>query len=117
MCTREYIDRPVDSSLSGGEIKRIEIATVLARKQAKVLVFDEPEAGIDLWSFSSLVEAFRDLKAERDSALLIISHQERILEVADEIVVIADGKVRVAGSREIILPRLLDEEKQSRCPI
>ena len=96
LCTREYIDRPVDSSLSGGEIKRIEIATVLARKQAKVLVFDEPEAGIDLWSFSSLVEAFRDLKAERDSALLIISHQERILEVADEIVVIADGKANIS---------------------
>lgn len=116
LCAQEYLGRPVDSSLSGGEIKRIEIATVLARKRAAVLIFDEPEAGIDLWSFTNLVEAFRTLKEERDSALLVISHQERILEIADDIVVIADGKVRVAGARETILPRLLAEEKQSRCP-
>ncbi len=117
LCTREYIDRPVDSSLSGGEIKRIEIATVLARKNARVLVFDEPEAGIDLWSFSSLIETFQSLKKERDCALLVISHQERILGIADNVVVIADGKVRVAGQREIVLPRLLAEERHDRCPI
>lgn len=117
LCAHDYIDRPVDASLSGGEIKRIEIATVLARKNARLLVFDEPEAGIDLWSFTSLIEVFRALREERDRALLVISHQERILEIADEIVVIADGKVRVAGRREVILPGLLAEEKQGSCPI
>ena len=117
LCAPEYIDRQVDGSLSGGEIKRVEIATVLARKRAKVLIFDEPEAGIDLWSFYSLVEAFQELKKLRDRALLVISHQERILEIADDIIVIADGKVRVSGSREVILPRLLAEEQQSRCPM
>lgn len=117
LCARDYIDRPVDARLSGGEIKRIEIATVLARKNARLLVFDEPEAGIDLWSFTSLIEVFRSLREERDRALLVISHQERILEIADEIVVIAGGKVRVSGSREEILPSLLAEEKQGSCPI
>ena len=117
LCTREYIDRPVDGSLSGGECKRIEIATVLARKNARVLVFDEPEAGIDLWSFTSLIETFQTLKKERDSALLVISHQERILGIADNVVVIADGRVRLSGNREIVLPRLLAEEQQGLCPI
>ena len=117
LCARDYIDRPVDARLSGGEIKRIEIATVLARKNARLLVFDEPEAGIDLWSFTSLIEVFRTLREERDRALLVISHQERILEIADEIVVIAGGKVRVAGPRGEILPSLLAEEKQGSCPI
>lgn len=117
LCAHDYIDRPVDNSLSGGEIKRIEIATVLARKNAKLLVFDEPEAGIDLWSFTSLIEVFRTLREERDRALLVISHQERILEIADRIVVIADGKVRVAGDRETVLPELFAEEKQGSCPI
>lgn len=117
LCAHDYIDRPVDNSLSGGEIKRIEIATVLARKDARLLVFDEPEAGIDLWSFTSLIEVFRALREERDRALLVISHQERILDIADEIVVIANGRVRVAGSRTEILPHLLAEEKQGNCPI
>ncbi len=117
LCTKDYIDRTIDSSLSGGESKRIEIASVLARKNAKILVFDEPEAGIDLWSFTSLIEAFKDLKDEQNGALLVISHQERILEIADYIVVIADGKVRVAGEREAILPELLYNEKQKSCPL
>ena len=112
---RHYMDRPVDGSLSGGEMKRIEIATVLARTGARVLVFDEPEAGIDLWSFSSLVETFQELKAEPGRALLVISHQERILEIADEIVVIAGGRVRAEGAREAVLPWLLEDEKKSCC--
>ena len=117
LCARDYVDRPVDASLSGGESKRIEIATVLARRDARFLVFDEPEAGIDLWSFSNLIDVFRSLKEERRRALFVISHQERILEIADEIVVIADGQVRLSGSREEILPQLLTGEKQGLCPI
>lgn len=116
LCAEEYVDRVVDASLSGGEGKRIEIATVLARKNARIRVFDEPEAGIDLWSFTNLIEVFQRLKQQKGEALLVISHQERILEIADRIVVIAGGKVRTAGDREIILPRLLAEEKASRCP-
>ena len=96
----------MDASLSGGEAKRIEIATVLARG-AKLSIFDEPEAGIDLWSFSKLVETFQELQKSHQGTLLIISHQERILSIADEIVVIADGYVRGAGPREEILPTLL----------
>ena len=117
LCARDYVDRPVDASLSGGESKRIEIATVLARRDARFLVFDEPEAGIDLWSFSNLIDVFRSLKEERRRALFVISHQERILNIADEIVVIADGQVRLSGSREEILPQLLTGEKQGLCPI
>lgn len=117
LCANEYIDRLVDGALSGGESKRIEIATVLARKNSKVLVFDEPEAGIDLWSFSNLIDVFKGLKKEREEALLIISHQERILEIADSIAVIADGKIRLAGEREQILPRLLAGEKRCQCPL
>ena len=116
LCAEEYVDRVVDASLSGGEGMRLEIATVLARKNARIRVFDEPEAGIDLWSFTNLIEVFQRLKQQKGEALLVISHQERILEIADRIVVIAGGKVRTAGDREIILPRLLAEEKASRCP-
>ena len=116
LCAEEYVDRVVDASLSGGEGKRIEIATVLARKNARIRVFDEPEAGIDLWSFSNLVQVFQRLKQRSGEALLVISHQERILEIADRIVVIADGKVRTAGEREAILPGLLAGEKADRCP-
>ena len=93
MCARDYVDREVNASLSGGELKRIEIATVLAR-QAVLSVFDEPEAGIDLWSFRNLTEVFQKMREDiRDSSILIISHQERILEIADEIIVLKDGKV------------------------
>lgn len=116
LCAQEYIDRNVDESLSGGESKRIEIATVLNRKHAQVLVFDEPEAGIDLWSFSNLINAFENLKKEGERTLIIISHQERIMEIADYIAVVADGKVRTFGKREDILPELLKEEKCAFCP-
>ena len=117
LCAQEYIDRDVDASLSGGESKRIEIATVLAKKDARVLVFDEPEAGIDLWSFTNLIDAFKQLKNNHHESLLIISHQERILDIADYIIVIADGKVRMAGDKEEVLPGLLDEEKGTNCPL
>lgn len=116
LCARDYIDREVDSSLSGGESKRIEIASVLARTGSKVMVFDEPEAGIDLWSFSSLIAAFERLKGSRTRSLLVISHQERILKIADRIVVIAGGRVRAEGPGEQILPTLFADDKQSRCP-
>lgn len=116
LCAQEYIDRNVDASLSGGESKRIEIATVLNRKNAQVMVFDEPEAGIDLWSFSNLIKAFEDLKKQNDRSLIIISHQERIMEIADYIAVVADGKVRTFGKREEILPGLLSGEKCAFCP-
>lgn len=117
LCARDYIERDVDASLSGGESKRIEIATVLSRENSKILVFDEPEAGIDLWSFTSLIDAFQKLKNESGKSLLVISHQERILEIADYIVVIADGNVRAFGEGKDVLPQLLKEEKKSKCPL
>jgi len=117
LCAHDYIDREVNTSLSGGEIKRIEIATVLARKNVRLSVFDEPEAGIDLWSFAGLIDAFEQLKEEADGSLLIISHQERILQIADEIVVIAGGEVRMAGPRDEVLPSLMADEKGGRCPL
>lgn len=117
LCTKDYIDREVNASLSGGEIKRIEIASVLARKDCKLYIFDEPEAGIDLWSFNGLIQAFDELKQAGDKTLLVISHQERLLEIADEIVVIADGKVRISGPGKEILPQLMSDEKVEGCPI
>ncbi len=117
LCAQEYIDRDVDASLSGGESKRIEIASVLARRNSKVLVFDEPEAGIDLWSFTGLIDAFEELKQKHGEALLIISHQERILDIADNIIVIADGKIRMQGDKDEILPQLLAGEKGNKCPL
>ena len=116
LCAQEYIDRELNASLSGGEIKRIEIASVLVRN-AKLSIFDEPEAGIDLWSFTRLVETFQELRKKQSGTLLIISHQERILSIADEIVVIANGMVRDHGRREDILPTLLASERTVRCPI
>lgn len=116
LCAEEYIDREMSDTLSGGEIKRIEIATVLAR-DAKLCIFDEPEAGIDLWSFSRLIKTFEDLKQNHEGTLMIISHQERILSIADEIVVLAEGKVRRAGPRAAILPELLSDEHAARCPL
>ena len=107
LCAKDYIDREVNASLSGGELKRIEIATVLARG-AKLTIFDEPEAGIDLWSFQNLIQVFENLRRNiRDSSILIISHQERILAVADRIVVIQDGRVLRQGPRAEILPGLI----------
>ena len=106
LCARDYINRDVDASLSGGELKRIEIATIIARN-APLAVFDEPEAGIDLWSFNNLIRVFEELHASSDNSLIIISHQERILNIADEIVVLAEGSVQARGKREEILPELL----------
>ena len=109
LCAGDYIDREVDASLSGGEVKRIEIATILARK-AGLMIFDEPEAGIDLWSFAKLTETFQAIHQRREHTLIIISHQERILDIADEIIVLADGRISDRGSKEEILPKLLHED-------
>ena len=106
LCARDYINRDVDASLSGGELKRIEIATIIARN-TPLSVFDEPEAGIDLWSFNNLIKVFEEMHNSSDNSLIIISHQERILNIADEIVVLADGSVQAKGKREEILPELL----------
>ena len=106
LCAREYINREVNDSLSGGELKRIEIATVLARG-TKLSIFDEPEAGIDLWSFQNLIQVFEDMRATIKGSVLIISHQERILNIADEIIVIRNGQVAEQGSKDAILPKLL----------
>ena len=115
LCAREYMDREMDSHLSGGEMKRIEIATVLAR-EARYLVFDEPEAGIDLWSFTSLIDAFETLKQDGDRALLIISHQERILNIADRIVVIRDGLITQSGTKDEVFPGLVGGNVGAYCP-
>ena len=109
LCARDYIDREINSSLSGGELKRIEIASLLAR-QTKLSVFDEPEAGIDLWSFQNLIRIFEKMRSEiQDSSIVIISHQERILQIADEIVVLADGRIGQCGNPEEILPGLIGQ--------
>ncbi len=107
LCARDYINRDVDASLSGGELKRIEIATIIARN-TPLSVFDEPEAGIDLWSFSNLIKVFENLHESSDNSLIIISHQERILNISDEIVVVADGCIKARGSKSEILPELLN---------
>lgn len=108
LCADDYIDREVDASLSGGEVKRIEIATILARK-AGLMIFDEPEAGIDLWSFSQLTRTFRAIHEEGDATLIVISHQERIIDLADEIVLVSRGQVTAQGPKEDILPGLLND--------
>lgn len=115
LCSMDYLNREVDSSLSGGEVKRIEIATLMARNLG-LSVYDEPEAGIDLWSFSMLVQSFKDLAADNSESVIIISHQERIMQLADEILVIADGKIRSHGTKEEILPSLLGEF-DSKCSL
>lgn len=106
LCARDYIDREINNSLSGGELKRIEIAMILARG-TKMSIFDEPEAGIDLWSFNSLIKVFEKMRDEIQGTILIISHQEKILNIAEKIIVIANGQVEKIGSREEILPTLL----------
>lgn len=106
LCARDYVNREINASLSGGELKRIEIAMLMARK-SKVSVFDEPEAGIDLWSFQNLIRVFEKMHEEIQGTILIISHQERILNIADQIVLLADGRIEKAGSREEIMPGLL----------
>lgn len=109
----EYQDREVNATLSGGEIKRIEIATVLLRHTV-LSVFDEPEAGIDLWSFKNLINVFQNMRTDLQGSLIIISHQERILRIADEIVLVADGTIKDYGSREKMLQKVLNEENGSR---
>ena len=106
LCARDYIDREVDASLSGGELKRIEIAQLIAR-DTELSVLDEPEAGIDLWSFSNLIKVFEKMREARKRSIIIISHQERILDIADEILVLRDGRVADFGKKEDILPELL----------
>ncbi|MCI8668017.1 MAG: ATP-binding cassette domain-containing protein [Lachnospiraceae bacterium] len=107
LCARDYINRDVDGSLSGGELKRIEIATIIARG-TKLSVFDEPEAGIDLWSFKNLIQVFEKMHKEHEASIIIISHQERILNIADEIVVLANGELKAQGKKDEILPELLN---------
>ena len=109
LCAREYIDREINNSLSGGELKRIEIAMVTARG-TKLSIFDEPEAGIDLWSFNSLIHVFERMRQEINGMILIISHQESILNVADKIVLVKDGEVSAVGTKDEILPMLLNAE-------
>ena len=106
LCARDYIDREVNATLSGGEIKRIEIATVLAR-HTSLSIFDEPEAGIDLWSFKNLIEVFQKMHDENKGTLVIISHQERILRIADEIVLLADGAIQASGEREQMMNQVI----------
>lgn len=107
LCAKDYINREVNASLSGGELKRIEIAMTIARG-AEFTIFDEPEAGIDLWSFNNLIQVFESMYQKINGTILIISHQERILNIADQIVVVADGEIRQTGTREEILPELLN---------
>ena len=113
MCARDYIDREVNASLSGGELKRIEIATILARS-TKLSIFDEPEAGIDLWSFGNLIKVFEKMHEKTQGNILIISHQERILNIADKIVVLANGEVQNVGEKDKILPELLRSDSCKR---
>lgn len=116
LCARDYIDRELNESLSGGEIKRIEIASVLARG-TKLSIFDEPEAGIDLWSFKNLIDVFQKMYEKINGSIMIISHQERILNIADEIVLLAGGKIISHGAKEDVLPRLLNgTDKVDFCP-
>ncbi len=107
LCARDYVNREVNASLSGGELKRIEIAMIIARK-TKVSIFDEPEAGIDLWSFQNLIRVFEKMHEEINGSILIISHQERILGLADRIVLLSGGQIRKVGSKEEVMPELLD---------
>ena len=108
LCANDYLNRDVDQSLSGGEVKRIEIATLLAR-DLDLAIFDEPEAGIDLWSFAKLVETFQQLHQNKKMSILLISHQERIMRMADEIVVIENGRIARRGDRDQILPSLMQD--------
>lgn len=112
LCARDYIDREVNASLSGGELKRIEIATIIARR-TQISVFDEPEAGIDLWSFKNLIRVFEKMHKEVNGSIVIISHQERILNIADRIIVLSNGSITDQGSKDDILPNLLTSSDMS----
>ena len=114
LCAKEYIKREVDATLSGGEMKRLEIATVLA-KPHKLCIFDEPEAGIDLWSFSMLIQQFEKIHNKKEQSLILISHQERIIQMADRIMLIEDGKIGAIGPKDEILPTLLDKGDSCAC--
>lgn len=114
LCARDYVRREVNASLSGGELKRIEIATVMARN-TKMTIFDEPEAGIDLWSFQKLISVFEKLHENNHGSILIISHQERILNIADEIILIAEGELVSRGSRKELLPQILGKSVERSC--
>lgn len=116
LCAKDYLNREISNSLSGGELKRIEIA-MLAAKKSKLTVFDEPEAGIDLWSFNSLISVFEKMHSEiSNSSIVIISHQEKILNIADEIILLVDGKVQAVGQKEEVLPLLL-KNTQKPCKV
>ena len=115
LCARDYVNREVNASLSGGELKRIEIATMLARG-TKMSIFDEPEAGIDLWSFARLTETFEQLHREHTASMIIISHQERIIQLADEIIVVGGGEIRHRGTTEEIFPLIMADTLGS-CPV
>ena len=115
LCANDYLDREVDTSLSGGEVKRIEIATILARN-SQLMIFDEPEAGIDLWSFARLTETFEQIHAAGSATMIIISHQERIISLADEVIVVGDGAIRHRGSAQEILPQILSDTLGG-CPV
>ena len=112
LCARDYIDRDIDDSLSGGELKRIEIATIIARA-SKLTIFDEPEAGIDLWSFNSLITTFKNLKNKYKCGFIIISHQERILDIADKIIILSNGEVSTVGKKDEVISKL--SEVYSTC--
>ena len=114
LCAKDYIDREVDGSLSGGELKRIEIAMIMARS-TKLSVFDEPEAGIDLWSFSNLIQVFEHLHEKINGSIIIISHQERILDIADKIIVLAGGHLVQMGTKDEVLPALLAGSSPAVC--
>ena len=114
LCAEEFVNRQVDGTLSGGEMKRIEIATVLA-KEHKLCVFDEPEAGIDLWSFSMLIQKFEEIHRQKKQSLIVISHQEKIIEMADQIMKVDDGVIKRMGSKEEVLPYLNGVKKCHEC--
>lgn len=114
LCAKEYLDREVNSSLSGGELKRIEIATV-ALRQAKLTIFDEPEAGIDLWSFQSLIKVFEEIRNEIHGTTIIISHQERILNIADKIIIMKAGKIEKIGTREELISEVIGANTKPAC--
>jgi len=116
LCAKEYVDREVNNSLSGGELKRIEIATVAVRN-AKLTIFDEPEAGIDLWSFNNLIKVFEEMRNVIKGTILIISHQERILNIADEIILLSNGKIEKHGKKEEIVNAILKTEKHGCCKL
>ena len=115
LCANDYLDREVDASLSGGEVKRIEIATLLARG-SELMIFDEPEAGIDLWSFARLTETFEELHRTHSATMIIISHQERIIRLADEIIVVGGGELQYRGSADEIFPKIMADTLGS-CPV